>query len=330
MLRVGIAGYGFIGRMHFDAFSSLDDVIVTAVAARTNAPTGITRYSRPADMIRSDEVDAVVVALPTFMHADAASEALAAGKPVLVEKPLAVDPAEAEGLVAQVEATGVPLQVAQVLRYSAQPLELASRLQSPEFGDPVDLRFARECTAPDWSAWILDPQLSGGALHDLMIHDLDFVYSVYGLPHAVAARAHESVEGALDHVEITLTYSGAREFTVTVAGSWRMPTAYPFTATARCLGTGQVIETTNRSASAQIDQGGETSLSVFGTTVERIEYAPDPLAPFVAQAKSFIELTKDPTRHPNPGVHEARDVLSIVEAARTSISTGTSVSLAGR
>lgn len=329
MVRIGLAGYGFVGRLHLAAFAALDDAEVVAVAGRGDAPDGVRLHLDPLDLINDPEVDAVVIALPTTLHMQVATAAVGLGKPVLVEKPMSLDLAEATEFAAVVESSGVPVQVAQVLRHTEQSVELAQLLRSDDFGAPVDLTFSRECAAPDWSDWSLDPEQSGGALYDLMIHDLDFIHSVYGMPESVSAVAHESRPGALDHVIVRLSHGGGMPFSVQTTASWRMPGTYPFTTRSRCLGTQQAIETQTRSSAVQIDEGGEAVTTVFGSQVVRKVYRTKPLDPFIQQARSFVDVVKDPRLSPNPGVEEALAVLRIVEAARESIKSGASTPLAG-
>lgn len=327
MFRVGLAGFGFVGRLHFEAFSKLDDVQIVAVSCGRPGPEGVRRYQGPFALVQDTEVDAVVIALPTHLHIPVATAAVSAGKPVLIEKPLALNVDEAKDLAALASTANVPVQIAHVLHHTQQPSELATMLRSPEFGAPVHLAFTRECPAPEWSAWIRDPTLSGGALYDLMIHDIDFVHSIYGMPDQVFADAVESDPGALDHVTVILSYGGSQPFRISITGSWRLPASYPFTARSRCLGTHQVIETVSRSTSAQIDQGGETTTTIFGSQVSTRSYHAEPLDPFINQARSFIDAVKDPSKAPYPGVEKALDVLRIINAAQQSIRTGTSTSL---
>lgn len=121
MFRVGLAGFGFVGRLHFEAFSKLDDVQIVAVSCGRPGPDGVRRHQGPFALVQDTEVDAVVIALPTHLHIPVATAAVSAGKPVLIEKPLALNVDEAKDLAALALTANVPVQIAHVLHHTQQP-----------------------------------------------------------------------------------------------------------------------------------------------------------------------------------------------------------------
>ena len=115
-LRVGIAGFGSIGTVHARIFDSLPETAAIQVADpnRTNE----SRFAALAkgDAFREhyeamDGCDCVVIALPTEHHAAAVSHFASAGTPMLIEKPLGLSLAEAQGIAATIEREGVPAMV---------------------------------------------------------------------------------------------------------------------------------------------------------------------------------------------------------------------------
>lgn len=138
-LRLGVVGCGYWGSKHVRVLSSLPEVeSVVAIdgdEARRNEMT-----SRYADVAVPDLesalplVDAVVVAVPPALHRDVAVEAIAAGKHVLVEKPLATTAEDAAELIAAADTAGVVLMVGHTFEFAAALNELRDRIGSGELG----------------------------------------------------------------------------------------------------------------------------------------------------------------------------------------------------
>lgn len=93
-IRIGVTGSGFMGRTHVDAAHKLDSAIPVAVAGGSRAPRlaedyGIDVEPDVPSLVRRDDIDAVVIATPHWLHCEEALAAAEAGKHVLVEKPMA-------------------------------------------------------------------------------------------------------------------------------------------------------------------------------------------------------------------------------------------------
>lgn len=181
-LNVAVAGVGALGRHHARILAGLDGVNLVAVADRDLAAAGkiaADHGCRAVADIREvlDEVDAVSVATPTFTHAEVAGACLAAGKHVLVEKPLSADVGEAETMAAAANAAGVVLAVGHVERFNPAYEEVASLCPRPRYA-----RFERVSPFAFRSVDV-------GAVHDLMIHDLELARHLFGGAEVVAVQA---------------------------------------------------------------------------------------------------------------------------------------------
>ena len=124
--------------------------------------SAVKRYRHLEDVLGDSEIDAVDLCLPTYLHEDAAVEALRAGKHVLVEKPMALDGASARHMIAVAKRTGRILMTAQVLRFF--PEYVALRQALPGLGAVRGAFFRRRCAAPAWGGWLKDPEKSGGGV----------------------------------------------------------------------------------------------------------------------------------------------------------------------
>src|SRR5438552_1309895 len=105
MISVGIIGFGRIGALHAQWLAAAGDVRATAVADATPArrqhaqSAGLLAFDNVEALLDEANVDAVLVSSPTAMHFEHASQALAARKHVMIEKPMAMDLAQAHELI---------------------------------------------------------------------------------------------------------------------------------------------------------------------------------------------------------------------------------------
>ena len=127
-------------------------------------------------VLEDPKVDAVIVVVPPALNVPIVAEALAAGKGVLVEKPLAPDAASARGLVDAARATSAPAMVAQTLRFNTVVLALRDRLASL---GPLRLVSLSQRFEPSSRAWLDDPE-SGGILRNTGVHSFDLIRFMTG------------------------------------------------------------------------------------------------------------------------------------------------------
>jgi predicted dehydrogenase len=171
LLRIAVIGVGYLGRQHARILSTLPDAELVAVvdtnrarAEEIAAEHGTRAFGDYREVV--DQVDAVTIAVPTRLHHDIAVACLSAGIPVLVEKPMARSPVEAEAMIAAARQAGVALAVGHTERFN--PAVVAAR---PLLTDPRFIEVHRLGTFPERS-------LDIDVVFDLMIHDLDVVLSL--------------------------------------------------------------------------------------------------------------------------------------------------------
>jgi predicted dehydrogenase len=246
-MKIGVVGLGFMGSTHLKAIKKLQGVELAAVSdpnekilegdlsgiqGNLGGPgekydfSGIGRYRDWRDLLKDDNVEAVDFCTPTYFHVDNAVEALNAGKHVLVEKPMAIRGADTDRMLEAAARSGKTLMVAQVLRFFPAYRKLRELVRSGEVGDARMATFRRRCGAPFWSQWLTDPEKSGGAIIDLLIHDIDFVLHTFGEPESVSAVGIEDLPRGLDVITASLYYPG--NLTVVIQGGWYHPKAFPF------------------------------------------------------------------------------------------------------
>ena len=186
----------------------------------------VRKYRSTTEALADAEIEAVDICLPTDQHVSVAVAALRAGKHVLVEKPMALDAAGADQVLDAAAKSGRVLMTGQVCRFNPAYHAAAETVRSGSLG-PVRAAFLRRrCAAPAWSKWLHKPEISGGGVFDLLIHDVDACLYTFGVPQSVAATGYEDMPKGIDFIEARLHYaSGA---IVVITGGWHHPKAYPF------------------------------------------------------------------------------------------------------
>ncbi|GGC50185.1 UDP-N-acetylglucosamine 3-dehydrogenase [Siccirubricoccus deserti] len=209
-VRVGVIGVGYFGRFHAQKLAArgllagLHDEDA-ARAAQIADELGTT-VRDPIALI--DAADAVVVAVPTAFHYEHAIAAIAAGRHVFIEKPIAANLIQAKDLVAAAAARGVVLQVGHIERYSA-----AIRTLRASGAGTGAMGFEATRVAP-----FRRRSLDVSVVLDLMIHDLDLVLSLAASPLAeVRAVGAKVMSGHPDFAVAQLRFESGAAATVTAS-----------------------------------------------------------------------------------------------------------------
>ncbi len=143
-------------------------------------------YSDATQLINDKKVNAIYVATPPSSHKDYAIQAMRAGKPVYVEKPMALDHAECMEMNKVSEETGVPLFVAYYRRMLPGFVKVKQLLDENQIGKPLyfNIRYFRCASENDLKfprPWRVVPEVSGGGyLHDMGSHQLDLIDYLLG------------------------------------------------------------------------------------------------------------------------------------------------------
>jgi predicted dehydrogenase len=185
-LRSGIIGTGFMGDVHARAVRAAGGQ-VTAVASRTSdaaraaaARWGTPRAAGVEDLLTADDVDVVHICTPNNVHEALALRALAAGKHVVCEKPLATTVAAARALAAAARDTGRVAAVPFVYRFYPTVRDARERIRRGDLGRLVLLHgsYLQDwLSRPEDTNWRVDPELGGAsrAFGDIGVHWCDLV-----------------------------------------------------------------------------------------------------------------------------------------------------------
>ncbi len=196
-LRVGIIGSG-IGRSHAEGYATQSRVTIAAIAglderSKTLAASyGARHYGEYAELLAQSDIDAVSVCVPNGLHAEVTLAALAAGKHVLVEKPLARTPAEGESMLAAAKAAGKILMISFNHRQRSDVQYIKQIIESGRLGRIYYAKsyWMRRAGIPGINSWFVNKNMAGGGpLIDLGVHMLDIAMYLMGEPTPVAVNA---------------------------------------------------------------------------------------------------------------------------------------------
>jgi predicted dehydrogenase len=216
-LRVGMIGYGFMGRTHSNAYKRLNDFfpvehrpVLKAVCARDEAKAkgfaGVWGYERVESdwrkLVNAADIDLIDIGSPNDTHHEIAIAAAKAGKMILCEKPLAMNVAEAEEMTRAVEEAGVPNMV--WFNYRRVP-SIALAKQLVDEGRIGQAYHYRATYLQDWTIspdvpqggaglWRLDAKVAGsGVTGDLLAHSIDSAMWINGAITRVVAKTQTFV-----------------------------------------------------------------------------------------------------------------------------------------
>ena len=188
------------------------------------------QYTDLDEMLANEKIDFVDICVPTPFHPEIAIKMLNKGYHVLSEKPMALSSDACNTMLEAEKKSGKHFMIAQCLRFFPEYEYLKDCIEGNTFGKVLSAFFSRLSPPPlwGWENWFMNPELSGGCITDLHIHDIDIVRYLFGEPEAVSCRASHSVS-AYDTVQTALFYG---ETPITAVGDWTL-SKIPFSASYR-------------------------------------------------------------------------------------------------
>lgn len=349
MVRVGLAGLGFMGVTHYHAWQQVPGAQVVALCESntrrlagdwtdvqgnfgggggTVDTSGLRTYTDFAEFAADPDLDLIDICLPTGAHRERTVAALAAGKHVQCEKPIALTVADADAMVAAAEAAGRNLTIGQVLRFWPEWKYLKTAVESGEYGALLSLNLRRLISAPDWSADIRSTPANGGPMIDLHIHDTDFVLYLLGRPRQVFATGKDEGE-YVNYVSATYDYGNGP--VVTCQSGAIVAKARPF-----CHGYEACFEHATLTFAQATEPAGVDAGAQQGATQVLTLYRADgtvefPTAPpveaFVAELSHAADCAARGERSPLIDGTIARDALALVYAEVESVRSGRPVAI---
>lgn len=250
-LRVAIVGFGFMGKTHAKNIIQSEWMELVAIVdpqagaisqVSGNIDTGeidpdvlrqINQYASLDDCLAAASLDAVFVCVHTLLHYEMALKCLRHGLHVFIEKPFVLDVKEGEALIAEAQKRNLKLAVGHVVRYMPAYMKLQEIYQSGLYGSLKFIALSRFSGMPGWGEWGKRRKefgSSGGALFDLVIHDIDFLQHLLGMPDTVDSTCIAGDLSEHDYVSAFWQYND-RDVRVKVEGGLLFHSLFPFEAT---------------------------------------------------------------------------------------------------
>lgn len=196
-VRVGVIGTGFIGHIHVDGFTHVPDGEVVAVASPTKGKAatfaserGIPdAYEDYREILARDDVDAVTVGVPNYLHVEVVVAAAEAGKHIMCEKPFAKTIEDAHQMLGAVAKNNVKLVYGEMLCFAPKYVRAKTLVEEGALGDVFLVKQHEEHFGPH-SPWFWDVDLSGGGvLLDMGCHSIEFARWILGKPDVKSVTA---------------------------------------------------------------------------------------------------------------------------------------------
>lgn len=282
-MRVAVLGSGFMGEVHARAFKEIEDVELVGIFTKSEnndnlTPFNCNIYDSVEKLIKEENPDVVSVCLPSYLHKEYVIQLADLGVHVICEKPIALTLADAREMMAACEANNVRLFIGHVLRFFPEYMQLTKSVRRGDVGNIGVLHGRRTNTHPGLtSAWYNDDSKSGGALLDLVIHDLDFMRYLNGEVRSIFARNQKREN--IDFAMITLQFENDAVGNVEVLWGPNVDFEYSF----EVYGSEGIIHLTNERQSIQLK----------GTSKKVVENSSNGKDPYYLMLKHFINCIQE-------------------------------------
>jgi predicted dehydrogenase len=249
-VNVAVAGLGFMGATHLQAYQKMENVRIVAVCNAGRMPVngvlravngniqntpdirlgkGVKMYRDFNELVADRDIDLVDICTPTVPHSAHAIAALKAGKHALCEKPLAQNVPEARKVLKTAAVSKKFFMPAMCMRFWPGWGWLKEIVAQKTYGEVRAANFRRVTARPTWGK---AGAHAGGALLDLHIHDTDFVNFLFGRPHSVFSTGSTDTDGTVSHVVTQYFYPNGPA--VHAEGSWLLPAGFNMSFTLHC------------------------------------------------------------------------------------------------
>lgn len=208
-MNIGIAGIGFMGMIHYLTYQKIPAANVVAIceldqkrlagdwrdiqgnfgpAGTMMDLSGVATYQDFGELIADSSVQLIDITLPPGLHRPMTCRALAAGKDVFCEKPMALAATDCDEMVAEAKRQQRQLLIGHVLPFLPEYAWALEIVQSGRYGPLSGGSFRRVISDPAWLENYWQPELIGGPMLDLHVHDAHFIRLLFGMPESLVSR----------------------------------------------------------------------------------------------------------------------------------------------
>ena len=330
-LLVGLIGAGGMGKALSKGLAACDLGRLAAVAdvaegaaqaAIEELGGGMDAYTDPAELLVREDIGAVLVAVPNWLHPPTVIQAAAAGKHVFCEKPMALNVADARTMIEACGQAGVKLMIGQVARYNQPFAWIIEKTREGMFGEPCAMQVTR--VGGPWGgryaqSWRLQKEKTGGPLFEVAAHEIDFIRQVMGRATSVYATAANFVNPKVnyeDYASLLIGFEGGRKASL-LSGHCGFQTGYD----GKLYGTEGTLFFDRTSGAVTYTLKGETTVHTTAS-----ELAPGSEPGVQREVREFVEAVVNDTEVTIPG-SEGLANTEIAQAAGISAEEGRVVDL---
>ncbi len=311
MVKVGVIGAGGMGNLHMGILSKMRDVEITVIcdeekekAIEAKLKFGAQRIETNfRKLLETDEIEAILCCVPTFMHTQIVIESARAGKHIFCEKPLCMTIDEASKIKRALDKSKVKFQIGFVRRFDDEWLKFKELIIDGKIGRPVIWRSINAGSAPS-AKWYVDKKKGGGPFIDGAIHNYDFANYIFGKAKEVTAFLTKFREDSTAFDTGTVIVKFESEDELMMCWSWGLPAG----------ASGSNLHDAIGPKGAIIFQKEEFVINQGANNVELVKIEPESLTKgYVKQLQHFIScIIEDKT--PEVGILEGIESLKIASA----------------
>lgn len=329
MLKIAVLGCGRIGRMHAENIAAHPRATLAGVfdihrpaAVEVGSKLATTVFDAVDEVFSSTVVDAVLIATSTPTHADFIEKAVAAGKPILCEKPIDLSLERVQRCANTIGSTAVPIMLGFVRRFDPGHRAVRNAIQAGDIGDLHQVVItSRDPGMPP----VAYAEASGGIFRDMTIHDFDMARFILGEEvtevFSIGSRLVDPVLmerlGDYDTASVVLTTATGRQCIINNSRQ----AAYGYDQRVEALGTKGMVISENRRPNmttlhrAEFTGQGAPLLNFF---IDRYAEA------FSTEISAFVDAIES-GGPPEVGFEDGRQALILAEAAIKSAAEGRTV-----
>lgn len=326
MLRVGIIGCGGIAEMHAYSYQHIPEAKVVAVAdivpERANKLAeifGAEAFYHGDEIFKLENVDVVDICLPTYLHCEYVLKAAEAKKHVLCEKPMALNIEQGKQMLEAVKNANIKFMVAQVLRYFPENINAKKVMESGNIGTPIMVRTYRGGIHPGRQRdWYSDIDKSGGAIQDMILHDIDFLRMCFGEAKEVYAKGN-MFKKSLHHEYDLVMIEFKNGVIAHLIADWSKPEGAAFTTKMEIVGTKGIVEYDGaKSAPLSVIVQPEKSEGDKGVAIPESPLSPrsNPYSREIIEFLNCIEKDLPPPISPEDALESLNIALCAIESLK--------------
>lgn len=334
-MKIVLIGCGLIAASHANAIRAIGNGAELVAACDANADAaekfakefGCKSYRDAASMLDECRPDAAIICVPTFVHGEYVKLCADRKIHVLCEKPLERSVDACERLLQSVRESGIIFMTAQVVRFWSGYVEIKQMQERGEIGDVYMMHLRRVSSrAGQYGQWLFNPELGGGAMHDMLVHDVDYLRYFAGPFASCYANATQDETGCYNNVMANIIHKNGIHAVAEV--SFTMPAGYPFSFSVRIVGTGATIEYSYAAGATIADRSAsKTSMKIWRCGQEPEEMKLAAYDAYERQLAYFLDCVRAGSKPDIITPEQSFEVIRMIDALHRSADSGEIVTL---